>query len=72
MVGGVHGAFLGTTADLHESFEPRAGSGSGMEGGTEAGIGFGFGFGFGSEVRSPAAAPKGLGCAESGAGLGPC
>lgn len=51
MADGVHGAFWVTTANHHGSFGPRAGSGSGMGGGTESGCGFG------SEVQSPAAAP---------------
>lgn len=51
MADGVHGEFWVTTADLRGSFGPRAGSGSGMGCGTEAGCGFG------SEVQSPAAAP---------------
>lgn len=63
---GVHDASGVTRGDLHGSFGPQAGSGSGLGGGTEAGCGFG------SEVRSPAAAPLGPGCAEAGAGLGPC
>lgn len=66
MVDGVHGVFWVTTVDLQGSFGPRAGSGSGLGGGTEAGCGFG------SEVRNPAAAPGAPGCAEAGAELDPC
>lgn len=50
MVAGVHGAFWMTTEDL-QSFGPRAGPGSGMGGGPEAGHVSGAG------AQSPAAAP---------------
>lgn len=63
---GAHDASGVTRADLHGIFGPQVGSGSGLGGGTEARCGFG------SEVQSPAAAPLGPGCAEAGAGLGPC
>lgn len=60
------GSFEKTRVDLVGSSGPRAGPGHAWRDGIEAG------FGFVSAVLSPAAAPRGPGCAEAGAELGPC
>lgn len=64
----VCGALGMTRVDVGGSSAPQAGAGSGpgLEGGTETGGGCEH------VVQPPAAAPRGPGCAEAGAELGPC